>query len=125
MALGDSAEQPRYIETVARRGYRFVGEVEKIGEANAPEAAESGAAEPPRRWVRQDRLRLVSADELVPNGRAGTTAFGYMDSFHRKPYRLTLKERGPLKRALEGHPEPYTRLDTAVLEAVRQRLDKP
>src|SRR5689334_13351420 len=31
VALGDSAEQPRYIETVARRGYRFVGEVEKIG----------------------------------------------------------------------------------------------
>ena len=27
-ALMDSAERPRYIETVARRGYRFVGRVE-------------------------------------------------------------------------------------------------
>jgi serine/threonine protein kinase len=27
-ALGDTAEQPRYIETVARRGYRFLGDVE-------------------------------------------------------------------------------------------------
>ena len=27
-ALGDSAESPRYIETLARRGYRFVGRVE-------------------------------------------------------------------------------------------------
>ena len=27
-ALGDTAEQPRYIETVARRGYRFLPEVE-------------------------------------------------------------------------------------------------
>ena len=27
-ALGDSAEKPRYIETVARRGYRFVGTID-------------------------------------------------------------------------------------------------
>lgn len=27
-ALGDSAEQPRYIETVARRGYRFIASIE-------------------------------------------------------------------------------------------------
>ncbi len=27
-ALGDSAEIPRYVETVARRGYRFIGKVE-------------------------------------------------------------------------------------------------
>ena len=26
-ALDDSAEQPRYVETLARRGYRFVGQV--------------------------------------------------------------------------------------------------
>jgi len=29
-ALGESAEQPRYIETVARRGYRFLGEVKVV-----------------------------------------------------------------------------------------------
>jgi len=27
-ALGDSAETPRFVETVARRGYRFIGNVE-------------------------------------------------------------------------------------------------
>ena len=27
-ALGDSAEKPRYVETVARRGYRFIGSIE-------------------------------------------------------------------------------------------------
>src|SRR5262245_65723214 len=26
-ALGDSAESPRFIETLSRRGYRFIGEV--------------------------------------------------------------------------------------------------
>ncbi len=30
-ALGDSAGTPRYIETLPRRGYRFIGTVEKVG----------------------------------------------------------------------------------------------
>ncbi len=30
-ALGDSAEQPRFIETHSRRGYRFMGSVEELG----------------------------------------------------------------------------------------------
>lgn len=29
--LGDSAETPRYVETLSRRGYRFIGHVEEIG----------------------------------------------------------------------------------------------
>ncbi|MBI4903645.1 MAG: PD40 domain-containing protein [Acidobacteria bacterium] len=32
-ALGDSSENPRYVETVARRGYRFVGSLEGLPEA--------------------------------------------------------------------------------------------
>jgi predicted Ser/Thr protein kinase len=31
--LGESAEKPRYVETVARRGYRFLGEVETVDDA--------------------------------------------------------------------------------------------
>ena len=31
-ALGESADSPRNVETVARRGYRFLGEVEGVGE---------------------------------------------------------------------------------------------
>ncbi len=30
-ALGDSAEKPRFIETLPRRGYRFIGKVEEVG----------------------------------------------------------------------------------------------
>src|SRR5947207_7389226 len=36
-ALGDNARQPRFIETVARRGYRFIGQVN--GNAALPAAA--------------------------------------------------------------------------------------
>ena len=32
-ALGDSARNPRFVETLARRGYRFVAPVERVGEA--------------------------------------------------------------------------------------------
>src|ERR1700733_8295953 len=42
-ALGESAEKPRYIETVARRGYRFLGEVEVVEAA----ASELSASDPP------------------------------------------------------------------------------
>jgi TolB-like protein/DNA-binding winged helix-turn-helix (wHTH) protein/Flp pilus assembly protein TadD len=41
-ALGDSAESPRYIETLPKRGYRFIAEVSVVdaaGHANAPESA--------------------------------------------------------------------------------------
>jgi len=39
LALEDSAESPRFVETLARRGYRFIGTVEAI-------AAEPGSNEP-------------------------------------------------------------------------------
>lgn len=34
-ALGDTAEKPRYIETLERRGYRFIATVEELGTQNA------------------------------------------------------------------------------------------
>nr|MBA2343149.1 DUF1015 family protein [Thermoleophilaceae bacterium] len=44
--------------------------------------------------------------------------FGYMDSFHKQAYRLTLKDQAIADAALEGKPEPYRHLDAAVLEAI-------
>ena len=41
VALGDSAEKPRYVETVARRGYRFVADVEHSGVTEMVPAAEA------------------------------------------------------------------------------------
>lgn len=37
-ALGDAASSPRYVETLARRGYRFLAPVEKIAVATEPVA---------------------------------------------------------------------------------------
>ena len=45
-ALGESAGQPRYVETVARRGYRFLGQIESVGEPGAllPQETSPGPA---------------------------------------------------------------------------------
>jgi DNA-binding winged helix-turn-helix (wHTH) protein len=45
-ALGDTASNPRFVETLARRGYRFVAPVERIGlgEDPSPSVSESTAS---------------------------------------------------------------------------------
>ena len=61
---------------------------------------------------------LASPADLEPPGANGGVAFGYMDSFFRRPFRVTLKDQAIADRALDGMPDAYRRLDTAVLEAV-------
>src|SRR6516164_1975725 len=47
LALGDSAEQPQYVETVARRGYRFICPVD-VGAGLAPPSPGDTPAVPTR-----------------------------------------------------------------------------
>jgi len=68
--------------------------------------------------LRDFEVAQVDREELEPAAGGDGVAFGYMDSFHRQPYRATLKDQRIADRALPGMPEPYRRLDTAVLEAL-------
>ena len=43
---------------------------------------------------------------------------GYLDAHHKRPLMLTLRDPAIADAALPGKPEPYRRLDTAVLEAL-------
>jgi DNA-binding winged helix-turn-helix (wHTH) protein/Flp pilus assembly protein TadD len=67
-ALGDSAEEPRYIETLPRRGYRFIAHVEN-GDLPASVAVEQDFASarpigpPPRFW--NSRRYIISAGAAV------------------------------------------------------------
>jgi uncharacterized protein (DUF1015 family) len=61
---------------------------------------------------------LEDTRELEPPANGGRVAFGYMDSFLKRPFRLTLKDQKIADDALPGMPEPYRKLDTAVLEAL-------
>jgi Tol biopolymer transport system component/DNA-binding winged helix-turn-helix (wHTH) protein len=49
-ALAESAEDPRYVKTVASRGYRFIGAVERVGFNGNGSAASEAAPPPPRVW---------------------------------------------------------------------------
>jgi uncharacterized protein (DUF1015 family) len=60
---------------------------------------------------------LETTSELEPRD-DGRVAFGYMDSFHKQPFRVTLKDQSIADAALAGMPDPYRQLDTAVLEAI-------
>jgi uncharacterized protein (DUF1015 family) len=61
---------------------------------------------------------LGDTRELEPPAGNDRVTFGYMDSFFKRPFRFTLKDQSIADEALAGMPEPYRRLDTAVLEAL-------
>jgi len=60
----------------------------------------------------------LDAGELEPGPDEPGIALGYLDRFDNQPKRLTLKEQSIADAALGDKPEPYRRLDTAVLEAL-------
>jgi uncharacterized protein (DUF1015 family) len=64
-------------------------------------------------------IEPIEVDDLVPPGEGdGTIQMGYMDSHFKRAFRLTLKDQAIADEALPDMPEPYRRLDTAVLEAL-------
>ncbi len=73
--------------------------------------------------LRETALRLFAVtetarEELAPPPGEGPAEFGYIDSHHRRPYRLRLREDSALDEALPGTSPAYRRLDAAVLEAL-------
>jgi DNA-binding winged helix-turn-helix (wHTH) protein/Tol biopolymer transport system component len=65
VALGDSAENPSFIETVPRRGYRFVATVEgrpvSTSTAKSPLGADSNGEREPRDKPKPRRLLFITA----------------------------------------------------------------
>ncbi len=53
-ALGDSAENPRFVETLPRHGYRFIASIDRVGEEQRGHLARGGHIRVPpqrRRWL--------------------------------------------------------------------------
>ena len=64
-ALGDRGARPQYVETVSRRGYRFVAPV-TVQEESAPAATPSSAAIPEVRYTRSGNVNI--AYQVVGDG---------------------------------------------------------
>jgi uncharacterized protein (DUF1015 family) len=85
----------------------------------------SGFREDPERQQRLGRglrelfdVTEIDSAEIDPAGEEGVGVFGLYDSFHNQAYRLRLKDVAALDRRLEGKPEAYRRLDSAILETL-------
>jgi uncharacterized protein (DUF1015 family) len=70
---------------------------------------------------RNFEIKEVAPEDLQPPQDAPGICFGYLDSYHRKPQRLTLRDESIADEALPEKPEAYRHLDTALLEALLLR----
>src|SRR4029077_20272360 len=64
--LGDSAESPRFVETLPRRGYRFIGEVKPpVPPVKEPVAEPVVTVEPDRGWRSRQQWLKIAAGALA------------------------------------------------------------
>src|SRR6266851_10109670 len=95
-ALGDSAESPRFIETLPRRGYRFIASVDGLGTGpDAQDVRRPGEARPVPRLLRWF-IALLSLTILA-------TALSVWNVFHVRD-RLTGNMRAPRIHSLAVLP---------------------
>src|SRR6266436_4071102 len=67
-ALGDSADNPRFIETLPRRGYRFIAPVDRLDGATRGTATGVSAAVPTRGWKMVVTVAVVVLVSAVVGG---------------------------------------------------------
>jgi len=100
-ALGDSASSPRYVETLARRGYRFLAPVQP---AEAKSAAQDSPSAPPREAAAPPEMRTASfhRDLEVPLPRRSLTRslFGLVQLMYLIFYVLSLARLSQVEATL-------------------------
>jgi eukaryotic-like serine/threonine-protein kinase len=77
-ALGDDADKPRFIETLPKRGYRFVAPVEAAPESGDATCARAAPVEPAQRMEEELRLAFVGKPRagFRPSARFWILLFG-------------------------------------------------
>lgn len=134
-ALGDSAVSPRFIETLPRRGYRFMGSVETVASDAGPNRR-SGSRMP---WPRPAMAYGIAVLAVLIatagfalrewNGEAGTPSRGAREAAEMGGYLLTRGEGDDIERSVDffreavalspGYARAYAGLGSAYLELSR------
>ncbi len=108
--LGDNADSPRFIQTLPRRGYRFLADVRRYGSSLAPpaQAAEEALPLTPLRPGRRPRVnRFTGSIALLAALVAGATFYRYgsepLRSSTTAPVRLVVLPFADLSPVPEGY----------------------
>ena len=121
-ALGDTASNPRFVETLARRGYRFVAPVERIA---AVEAAPPIIPEPPVAATVQDDSepavlsRILASPQDLPrtSHKVVQTLFILLQLMYIGFYVGALANLAEIEDLFEPLPRPTFALDVLMVTA--------
>lgn len=121
-ALGDTASNPRFVETLARRGYRFVAPVERIA---AVEAAPPIVPEPPVAATVQDDSepavlsRILASPQDLPrtSHKVVQTLFILLQLMYIGFYVGALANLAEIEDLFEPLPRPTFALDVLMVTA--------
>ena len=100
-ALDDAASNPRFIETLARRGYRFIAPVEVVG--GEPAAAAPSPAEAPSEPESGSRSSLLTHPDELPSASRATVRvlFALIQVMYLCFYLISLAKLGSIERIVE------------------------
>jgi cholera toxin transcriptional activator len=111
--LSDTAANPRFIETLARRGYRFIAPVELVGAKGAAGKHEDAPTNPASPISESSSL-LTAPDEVpAANRRNVRVLFLLLQIMYLIFYFVALARLGRIEDVLEQFP--YARLATGLL----------
>lgn len=121
-ALGDTANSPRFVETLARRGYRFVAPVERIGPSERAEPALAPAPTPcPADQDAEPELhrRILATPEDLPKTphRVVQTLFILLQLMYVGFYVGALANLAEIQQLFSPLPRPAVALDVLMVTA--------
>jgi cholera toxin transcriptional activator len=109
-ALGDKASNPRFVETLARRGYRFLASVEPISPNDAALVEETKISEEPRTAREKAKTgfldRVLAAPEDLPKSshRVVQTLFILLQAMYLSFYVGALANLGEINELFSALP---------------------
>ncbi len=97
-ALGDSAEEPRYVETLPRRGFRFIGKIERSAEPASGQGPAPPAEQPGKHPSPPIKLVVMPFENFSGNAAQEYFTDGLTEEMISQLGRLNGKQLGVIAR---------------------------